>query len=134
MKKSLRLLFLFFFLLIFFGLNSCDKTNNDPTADPRAQYLGTWSCSESATVNYHVIISLDSSNSSQILLYNFHMLGNNQKAYAIATQNNLTLPEQGILGKIIYGSGDLINNNKFTLKYYVNDSTNIDTIHAVYTK
>jgi hypothetical protein len=120
--------------LCFIGLTSCDKTTNDPTADPRAQYLGTWSCSESPTVNYHVIISLDSSNSSQILIYNFHMLGNNDKAYAIATQNNLTLPSQVILGNTIYGSGDLINNNKFTLKYYVNNQTDIDTINATYTK
>jgi hypothetical protein len=133
MKKSIYLLILII-VISFIGLNSCDKTTNDPTADPRAQYLGTWLCSESPTVNYHVIINLDTSNSSQILMYNFHLLGNTAKAYAIATQNNLTLPAQGILGKIIHGSGDLINNNKFTLKYYVNDSTDIDTINAVYTK
>ncbi len=133
MKKSVNWI-LGLLLLGLWGLSSCEKTDDDPDTDPRAQYLGTWTCSESPLVNYPVIVSLDSSNSSQILMHNFHLFGSGEHAYAIATQNNLTLPTQVILGNTIYGSGDLINNNKFTMKYYVNNQTDIDTINAVYTK
>jgi len=122
------------FIFVFLGLNSCDKTTNDPPLDVRAQYIGSWTCTESPTVSYPVTISLDSTNSSQIFIHNFHLFGINEKAYAIATQNNLTLPNQAILSHTIHGSGDLVNNNKITLKYYVNNMTDVDTINAVYTK
>lgn len=122
-------------VIVFVGLNSCDKTSNDPpSTDTRAQYVGSWTCTESALVNYPVTITLDTSNSSQILIHNFHLLGTTSKAYAIATQNNLTLPTQAILSYTIHGSGDLVNGNKITMKYYVNNLTDIDTINAVYTK
>jgi hypothetical protein len=133
MKKSVNLI-PGILLIGLLGLSSCEKTNTDPDTDPRGQYLGTWSCTESPLVNYPVVINLDSSNSSQILIHNFHLFGSNEKAFAIATQNNLTLPSQIILNNTIHGSGNLINNNKFTLKYYVNTQTDIDTINAVYTK
>lgn len=132
MKKSVNIA-LGFLLMGILVLSSCEQTNTDPDVDPRAQYLGSWSCAESG-VNYAVTISLDSSNSSQILIRNFHYFGANEKVYAIATLNNLTLPTQSILSNTIYGSGDLVNNNKITLKYYVNNQTDIDTINAVYTK
>jgi hypothetical protein len=132
MKKSTKIVF-GFLLIGLLGLISCEEVNTDPDADPRAQYLGSWSCSESG-VNYTVTIGLDPSNSSQILINNFHYFGANEKAYAIATQNNLTIPTQAILSNTVYGSGDLVNNNKITIKYYVNNQTDIDTINAVYTK
>jgi len=132
MKKSAKII-LGFLLIGFMGLSSCEETNTDPDTDPRAQYLGSWSCTEPSMV-YSVSISLDPANSTQILISNFHYFGANEKAYAIATQNNLTLPTQSILNNTIYGSGELVNNNKVTLKYYVNNQTDIDTINAVYTK
>jgi hypothetical protein len=132
MKKSVKII-LGFLLISFIGLSSCEETNIDPETDPRAQYLGSWSCTESLGI-YPVTISLDPSNSTQILIHNFHLFGANEKAYAIATQNNLTLPTQSILSNTIYGSGVLVNNNKITLKYYVNDSTDIVTVNAIYTK
>jgi hypothetical protein len=132
MKKSVKILF-GFLLMGILGLSSCEELNTDPDTDPRAQYLGSWTCNESG-VNYTVTIGLDPSNSAQILINNFHYFGANEKAYAIATQNNVTIPTQAILSNTIYGSGDLVNNNKITIKYYVNNQTDIDTINAVYTK
>jgi hypothetical protein len=133
MKKSANFIFGFLLISLLF-LSSCEKTNTDPDTDPRAQYLGSWTCAESALGNYPVTISLDSSNSSQILIHNFHLWGSSGNAYLIATQNNLTLPTQNILTNTVNGSGNLVNNNKFTLTYYVNDGTNITTVNAVYTK
>lgn len=131
MKPGFYLIFLISIVFALFII-SCEETNNDPDTDPRAQYLGTWTCTEAAT--YSVVISLDPSNSSQILIKNFHMFGSNESAYAIATSNNLTLPYQTILNNTVNGSGTLINNNKINMKYYVNNQTDIDTINAVYTK
>ncbi|MEI6124408.1 MAG: hypothetical protein WCQ95_12360 [Bacteroidota bacterium] len=123
-----------FVVISILGLYSCEKTTNDPPTDVRDQYVGSWSCSESPLINYPVVIRLDSNNSTQILISNFHLLGSNAKAYAIATINNLTLPSQVISGNTFNGSGTLVNANKFTLKYYVNNLTDIDTVNATYTK
>ena len=132
MKKLIKISFALLFVSLI-GLSSCEEANNDPDIDPREQYVGTWSCNESG-INYSVVIGLDQGNSSQILINNFHYFGANEKAYAIATQNNLTLPTQIILNNTIYGSGTLVSSERINLKYYVNDQTDIDTINAVYTK
>jgi hypothetical protein len=132
MKKSIKII-LGFLLISLMGLSSCEENNTVPETDPRAQYLGSWTCTEPLGT-YPITINLDPSNSAQILINNFHLFGTNERAYAIATQNNLTLPTQSILNNTVYGSGILVNNNKITLKYYVNDQTDIDTINAIYSK
>ncbi len=118
-----------------FAVSSCD-TDNDitPDQDVRASYLGTWLSTEQSGMTYSVNITLDPANSTQIYIGNFHFLGANEKAYAIATSNNLTFPSQVICGNTIHGLGNLVSNNKITLKYYVNNQTDIDTINATYTK
>lgn len=113
---------------------SCEKTDDTPGTDPRSQYIGTWTCQESPSINYPVTITIDSSNSTQIFMNNFHYFGANEKAYAIATTNNLTIPTQVILSHTVYGSGTLVNSKKITIKYYVNNQTDVDTINAAYTK
>lgn len=120
--------------LCIFTLISCDKTNNNPDEDVRSSYLGTWTCTETSGMNYSVTVTLDQSNSTQVLIGNFHFFGAAEKVYAIATANNLTLPSQTICSNTVHGSGSLINANKFTMKYYVNDQADIDTVNATYTK
>ncbi|HNZ42789.1 MAG TPA: hypothetical protein PLB59_02545 [Bacteroidales bacterium] len=116
-------------------LYSCDPNDViNPDEDVRAPYLGTWLCTELSGMSYSVTVSLDQTNSAQILIGNFHLYGASEKVYAIATTNNLTLPSQLICGNTVHGSGNLINANKFTMKYYVNDQTTIDTVNADYTK
>lgn len=132
MKTLLKLLTISA-MLVLFALSSCDTGDDiNPDQDVRASYLGTWNCQEK--YNYDVTVQLDPSNSTQILIYNFYCQGSNEKVYCIATTNNLTLPTQTICGKTVYGSGNLVNNNKFTMKYNVNDQADIDTVDAVYTK
>ncbi len=133
MKKQVKYIALITVVCIF-GLYSCDKTSNDPATDVREQYVGFWTSTESTSISYPVTISLDASNSAQILINNFHYLGASEKAYAIATKSSLTFPSQVICGNTISGSGTYVNANKITLKYYVNDQTTIDTVNATYTK
>ena len=134
MKKSFKLLPLAVFLALL-SLNACDPNADNPdNTDVRAQYVATWTCAEQGGMTYPVIITLDSSNSTQILMDNFHYLGAGHKAMAIATTNNLTLPSQELCANTINGSGTLVNANKITLLYYVNNHSTIDTINATYTK
>lgn len=133
--KSLLKYTAFFLIIGLFALSSCDPNESiDPDQDVRAPYLGTWVCTELSGMTYSVTVTLDQSNSTQILIGNFHFYGANEKVYAIATANNLTLPSQVICGNTVNGSGTLVNDSKFTLKYYVNDGADIDTVNATYTK
>lgn len=121
-------------LLFATGLASCDDPAVPDDTDPRANYTFTWTCAEEGGLTYPVTITEDPSNSSRVLMANFHYFGNSEKAYAIATSNNLTLPSQELCNNTISGSGTLVNANKITLKYYVNNHSTIDTVNAVYTK
>ncbi|HOY32973.1 MAG TPA: hypothetical protein PKW80_13930 [Bacteroidales bacterium] len=134
MKNPIK--YIVFILIIGLStLYSCDPEDNiNPDDDVRAPYLGTWLCTELSGMTYNVTVTLDQANSTQILIGNFHFYGANEKVYAIATTNNLTLPSQNICGNTVYGSGTLINDSKFTMKYYVNDMADIDTVNATYTK
>lgn len=116
-------------------LSACDPNDTiEPDQDVRASYLGSWLCSELSGMSYNVTVTLDQTNSAQVLIGNFHFYGAAEKVYAIATINNLTLPSQTICGNTVNGSGTLVNANKFTMKYYVNDQADIDTVNATYTK
>jgi len=121
-------------ILTMVGLSSCDEPAVPDDTDPRANYTYTWTCQELGGLTYSVVITEDPANSTQVLMGNFHMLGVNEKAYAIATANNLTIPSQELCNNTINGSGTLTNANKITLKYYVNNHSTIDTINATYTK
>ncbi len=133
--KNLVKYIAFFLVIGMFTLYSCDPNDTiDPDQDVRAAYLGTWLCTETSGMSYSVTVTLDQANSTQILIGNFHLYGASEKVYAIATANNLTLPSQVICGNTVNGSGNLVNESMFTMKYYVNDLTTIDTVNATYTK
>lgn len=136
MKSPARLLFLIS-LVILTVLNSCDTGTNpgdDPAADVRDQFTGNWNCSEASGPNYPVTISKDPSNSSQVLIYNFHLLGQTEKVFAIATSSTLSIPTQSVSGNTVNGNGTLVNANRITMKYYVNNQTDIDTVNANYNR
>jgi hypothetical protein len=136
MKKLIfNLSVLFFFGIVIF-ITSCQKDNSPTDTDVRTKFTGSWFCLEKSGLSYTVDISLDPSNSSQILLANFHYQGNGEKAYATATSSSFTIPYQGMCNNAIHvnGTGNFINDNKLTLVYYVNNQTDVDTIQATYTK
>lgn len=133
MKKIFYLLSTVVVLTVL-SLSSCDEPVVPDDTDPRDSYIYTWNCQEQSGLNYSVIVTADPNNSSQVLLANFHMFGNDQKAKAIATTNNLTLPSQELCSNTISGGGTLVNANKIDMKYYVNNHSTIDTITATYTR
>lgn len=136
MKKLISKSLVIFFLGTILFITSCQKDNGTTDTDVRTKYTGSWFCVEQSTLSYTVNISLDPSNSAQILLANFHYQGDGEKAYATATTSSFTIPYQGMCNNAIHvsGTGSFVNDNKLTLVYYVNNQTDIDTIHATYTK
>lgn len=115
---------------------SCGPDETDEDEDVRAPYIGSWTCTEAGVIplSYQVTISKDEVNSTRILIANFHYFGNTESAYAIATTNNITIPAQDICSNTVNGSGTLVNQNKISLNYYVNNHSTIDSVQADYVK
>ncbi|MEI7595307.1 MAG: hypothetical protein WCK02_06120 [Bacteroidota bacterium] len=112
---------------------------SQPDTDPREVYVGNWLCTENSKLagqqTFTVSISLNPSNSTEVLIANFYLFGNDQKARALVAGNNISIPSQSLCNFTISGSG-YIDNNKTTINwnYYVKDSQQNDTCTAVYAK
>jgi hypothetical protein len=134
MKKYIS--YLSFLLLLGLGvLSSCDENVTNPTdTDVRSKYAFTWTCQEIGGMSYPVTITKDPNNSTQVLMANFHYLGNDQHAIGIPTATTLTIGSQELCGNTIHGNGTLVNDNKITLKYYVDNHSSVDTVEATYSK
>lgn len=141
MKKPL--LYLFVAVVSVMGiLSACEPDNNDddddiPVVDARLKYQGVWNCTESSTMSYTVNIAVDTVNSTQIKLFNFHNLGFEEFSFGIVSNNTITFPSQTMcLGtRTVEGTATMQSNNATIDFYYtVNDGVNLDTIQAVYTK
>ncbi len=139
MKKNLIYFFTLLALTTF--LYSCDPNDGTdaPDTDPRDKFVGSWICNETSTQNgnstYNVTVSLNPSNTSQILLAQFYQMSGGQKVFAIVANNNATVPEQTLTGLTMKGSGNYSTlTNKINWTYYVNDGADIDTCTASYSK
>ena len=138
MKKSRILYFLFaaIFVAIAFACEPDEPEDENPS-DERLKFSGSWLCTESTQMSYTVNINIDSSNTTQIKLYNFHHLGFEEMVFGIVNGNTVTLPNQtACQGTVtIEGTSNMqANQNNIDFYYTVNDGVNLDTISAVYTK
>lgn len=108
-------------LLVAFALISCEKDdNNVNTTTTRADYVGSWTCSETPvakTLYYDCVISVDANTTDNIKLQNF--AGLNLTAFAIVNGKSVILPKQTISGNTIEGYGTMENTNYITWQYYV---------------
>ena len=107
MKKSLR--FSFFFLLAFFALFSCTKTDTNPSSsgDDRAKFLGNWAVHESYTkLNYDVTILADPNESSRVLIDKFAGQLTGNRATAVISGNSITLDANQTVGGATSLSGN----------------------------
>jgi hypothetical protein len=79
MKKRFAVLPLFLFSVLILLFTGCELEDEDPDADPRQKFLGTWQFDESELKSnqafYQVTISIDPGNSAQVLLRNFGNIG-----------------------------------------------------------
>jgi hypothetical protein len=135
--KQHRTYILSAFVLVFLFLAPSCVPDEDPIEeDPRDKYLAAWMCTESTSISYTVTISKDLSNSTQILMNNFHHLGVDEDIYALVAGNSIQIMQQNVCQGTMQVSGDgiLETNNRISFQYYVNDFADIDTIQAIYTK
>ena len=138
MKKSA---FLYFALAGILALSfyACqpDDDDDDVVTDPREKFHDSWLCDEGGSMTYTVNIVIDSSNTTQIKLYNFHHLGFTEVVSGIVNGNTVTLPNQtACQGTItIEGTSNMLSDqNTIDFYYTVNDGVNLDTISATYTR
>ena len=97
MEKLNRLLILTT-LLIISTLPGCVIDEEDPNADPRDKFLGTWKVDETCSrMNYTVTISYDPSNSTQVLISNFGNPGSGYNpAVGFVVGNDIYISSQTI--------------------------------------
>lgn len=143
--KAMKTIVKYFFIFVLFSsfLTSCEPETSapedTPDVDPRDKFVGNWVCTETSKQNgqqtFTVGITLNPSNSSQVLISNFYLFGADEKANALITGNTITIPTQVFCSHTISGSG-FIDNSKTIINwdYYVNDGQQTDTCTAIYKK
>jgi len=119
-------------------ISSCTEDDNANPADDRDQFFGYWDVTETCNRDsYSVQIVADPSNSSQVLIKNFWLIGNNEKPpYAIVAGSTITIPKQLMCNNgtnEVQGSGKL-DKNKINWNYTVNDGADLYTCTAIYKK
>jgi len=117
---------------------ACTEDDMLNPTDDRDQFLGYWDVNETCSRDsYAVQIVTDPSNSSQVLIKNFWLIGNNEKPpYAIVAGSTITIPKQLMCNNgsnEVQGSGKL-KNNKIEWDYTVNDGADLYSCTASYEK
>jgi hypothetical protein len=108
--------------------------------DDRDTFVGTWNVNETCSRdNYSVEIVKDPSNSSQVIIRNFWLIGyQEQPPYAIIAGSTITIPTQQMCddgSNTVSGSGTLNKNgNEITWNYSVNDGADLYSCQATYEK
>jgi hypothetical protein len=132
MKRNSKLLLVILFGFLFSFVSCIDEDIDDPFGDPVDKFLGTWRCEEVGSIsgggwNYQVIITRNPQNSAEILIQNFNLQGNNERARALITGNNMTIPRQKICDDTIeiQGSGTF-SNGQVNFNYSTNDGATLE--------
>ena len=114
-------------------MQSCAPTTDDETED-RNNYVGTWSVSDQASkLNYSVTITINPSNSTEILLNNFADL--NTTAVGLVIGRSVVIDNQQLGSEYsVNGSGSYINSGKLEFNFSLNNGIDIDSRVASYTK
>jgi hypothetical protein len=137
MKKSLKFLPRFSFVLVLFFASCAEEEGILPDADPRDKFVGTWTVSE--TINqvnvpgYTSVVILDTANTSRILISNPNNLGSSLSLKAIVAGNSLSIDLQNISGIPIQGSGTY-SNNSFVLNYTIDEGDGPIPVKSTYTR
>ena len=94
---------LMFSLVVFVSCNPNDINNLLITRD---SYVGTWSVSDQEVPitknNYTANVTLDPSNSSQIIINNFHQFGSGYNVSGVVSGKNLTIGTQQVAGFLFF--------------------------------
>lgn len=133
-----------FFIPLLFGImilfSACEETLDilPDNSDPRDKFIGEWTCSETelrSTEDYTVTIQKNPENSTQVVLKNFGLLGQDAFPYAYITGDKITLPQQNVNDWTIKNaSGELVDDETIEWTYTLNDGGDEEDFAATYTK
>ncbi|MBM3435798.1 MAG: hypothetical protein FJY07_06230 [Bacteroidetes bacterium] len=131
-----RLYILNLAVLFVLGLQSCTEDDLINPVDDRQAFIGTWNVTETCVKDaYTVTIEADPSNSAQVIINNFWLIGFQEKPpYAIVAGSSITIPNQTMCNdgsNTVSGSG-LLKNGKIEWDYTVNDGADLFTCSAIY--
>jgi hypothetical protein len=135
MTKSLKFLPRFSVVFVLF-FASCAEEEILPDADPRDKFVGTWTVAEvmnQVNTQYTSVVTLDTSNTSRIIIGNPNNLGSSLSLKALVVGNSLSIGLQDISGLPIEGSGTY-SNNSFVLNYTVDEGDGPIQVNATYTR
>ena len=93
MKKSLKFLPRFSFVLVLFFASCAEEEEILPDADPRDKFVGTWTVAEvmnQVNTQYTSVVTLDTSNTSRIIIGNPNNLGSALSLKALVAGNSLS--------------------------------------------
>lgn len=127
---------LIFLLLPFLLLTACEDDSdifND--IDARDSFIGSWNCTETPT-KYLVTIDYDATNSSQVIIKNFGLLGSSNYVYAIITGTTITIPSQNCCNNkwTVSGNGSLTDSKRIAWTYQIDDGADVTKYTAIYKK
>jgi hypothetical protein len=138
MKHIRNILIPALFILFTFVMFSCDPdTDPDDTTNAREKFTGSWTCVEESQLTYTVVISPSSTNENEILLANFHTLGQNEQAVGLIAGYSVTIAEQSMCSGdyLVKGNGLMSANEKnISFQYVVTSGVSTDTVNATYTQ
>lgn len=120
------------------SITSCTDDDTITPQNDRDKFIGTWDVNETCQRNaYSVQIEADPSNSVQVLINNFWLIGYQEEPpYAIVAGNSIVIPKQYIGNNKeieVTGSGSY-SNDIITWSYTVNDGADLYTCSATYEK
>ncbi len=121
-----------------FAIDSCTDENVLNPGDPRDAFLGSWNVNETCVKDsYSVTIEKDTTNSAQVIIKNFWLIGFDEKPpYAIIAGNTITIPTQTMCysgSNTVKGSG-VMDKKTITWNYTVNDGADLYSCNATYEK
>lgn len=137
MNRSFKLFFAFA-MLAFITSCTLDEDLDPIDQDARDKFTGTWLFQESDAargMSYSVSISLDNSNSSQVVLKNIGNFGNSYSARGIVTSSTIYVTSQEIYpGITIEGEGQLTSANEMEWNYTITGGGSSDSYNATATR
>jgi len=128
------------YTLLFFLIFACvpDEDDQINPASDRDKFLGSWNVTEQCNRDsYTVEIIEDPSNSAQVIIKNFWLIGYQEEPpFAIVSGNSITIPLQTMCSNHtneVKGSG-IFDKDKIIWDYEVNDGADLWKCNAEYSQ
>ncbi|NOZ34038.1 MAG: hypothetical protein GXO80_01930 [Chlorobi bacterium] len=127
---------LFPIVILFLSLSSCIDEPAQPVSEKEIidNISREWNClmdEDGYNVDFNAVISPDGTNSKQVLINNFHKIGNDLSVYVIVNQDlTLEIPEQAVGNQVFKGTG-LISDDYTEITWNYTIETDDNTVTQV---